>query len=71
MNMKGFIVYASSVENVVIYLSNVETDVRFLHVIYLTIREYNMIVSTETSVYHMHFNDIYHIKGLGLKCLFV
>jgi len=46
-------------------------DVRFLHAIYLTIHEYNMIVSTETSVYHMHFNDNNHLKCLDLTYLFV
>jgi len=39
-------------------------DVRFLYVIYLTIREYNMIVSTWSCVYLKHFNVIYHIKCL-------
>jgi len=47
------------------------TDVRFLYVIYLTIREYNRIVSTESCVYHKHLNVIYQIKGLGINCLFV
>ena len=48
-----------------------EYDVRCLHVIYLTIREYNRIVSTESCVYHKHLNAIYHIKGLSINCLFV
>ena len=47
------------------------TDVRFIHVIYLTIREYNRIVSTESCVYHKHLNAIYNVKGLGINCLFV
>jgi len=46
-------------------------DVRFLHVIYLTIREYNRIVSTGSCVYLKHLNAIYHIKCLGIKILFV
>jgi len=46
------------------------SNVRFLQVIYLCIREYIMIVSTGTSMYHYPFNDIYYLKCLGLNvCL--
>jgi len=46
-------------------------DVIFLHVIYLTIRKYNRIISTGSCVYLKHLNTIYHIKCLGINCLFV
>jgi len=46
-------------------------DVRFVHIIKLFTRKYNMIVSTGSCVYLKHFNVVYHIKCLGINCLFV
>jgi len=46
-------------------------DVIFLHVIKLFTRKYNRIVSAGSCVFHKDFHNIYHVKCLGINCLFV
>jgi len=54
-----------------IHFRPLSCDVRFLHVIKLFTRKYNRIVSAGSCVYLKHFNVIYHVKCLGINCLFV